>query len=277
MSDAPNPSDVSIEETQAPADTWQQVKAFVKRLGPAGPLAVLAATFPPLGGFVLLGLITRLAPWLREHVALGLVIVVVGFSLSSGLSLLPTYACSCLAGFAFKFWIGFPASMFAFVGGALIAYVVTSRAAGSRVVDIVREHPKWEAVRVALLDAGFWKAFWIITLIRVPPTSPFAAANFVMATIRAPLIPYLLGTLIGMAPRTAALVWAMSNAATLDFSESKNVWSYAIAIASTLAVVIVIGHLANEAIKRVTLPGVRVEPSKEPEKAGEVENAGRWN
>jgi uncharacterized membrane protein YdjX (TVP38/TMEM64 family) len=217
MSDAPNPNDAApttLEYAPAPVTIWDKVRAFVKRLGPAGPLAVLAATFPPLGGFVLLGLITRLAPWLQAHLALGLVILIVGFSLAAGLSLLPTYACSCLAGYAFKFAIGFPASMFAFVGGSLIAYVVSSRAAGNRVVDIVREHPKWEAVRVALLDAGFWKALGIITLLRLPPTSPFAAANFIMGTIRAPLIPYLLGTLIGMAPRTAAVVWAMAHAIT---------------------------------------------------------------
>src|SRR5204863_6292011 len=130
---------------------------------------------------------------------------------------------------------------------ALIGYLVSAGAAGNRVVDIVREHPKWEAVRVAMLGAGFWKAFGIITLIRLPPTSPFAAANFIMGTTRAPMIPYLLGTLIGMAPRTAAAVWAASRASTLDFSESKNVWSYIYLLASTILVVVIIGRLANNA------------------------------
>lgn len=239
-------------ETPPPPNGWEKTRALVKRLGPAGPLAVLAGTFPLIGGFVLIGLISRLAPWLKAHPRPGFWIVVVGFSLAAGLSLLPTYACSMLAGYTFRFWVGFPGSMLAFCGAALIAYLVSARAAGNRVVDIVREHPKWEAVRIALLGAGFWKAFWIITLIRLPPTSPFAAANFIMGTTRAPLIPYLLGTLIGMAPRTAAVVWAASRANTLDFSESKNVWSYAYLLASTILVVVVIGRLANNAIKRAT-------------------------
>jgi uncharacterized membrane protein YdjX (TVP38/TMEM64 family) len=239
--------------TEVPPPTlWERCRATVKRLGPAGPLAVLAATFPPLGGFVLLGLVTRIGPWLNGFGWLGPSILVVGFSLAAGLSLLPTYACSCLAGYAFKFTLGFSASMAAFVAAALVAYVVSARAAGDRVIEIVREHPKWEAVRVALLGAGFWRSLGIITLIRVPPTSPFAAANFIMGTIRAPLVPYLLGSLIGMAPRTAAVVWMAGHAATTDFSEGKNIWNYAIAAGSTLVVVAVIGHIATRAVHRVT-------------------------
>src|SRR5204862_2038969 len=63
-----NPADSPIAtldyQTPPPPGAWGKFKTFIKRLGPAGPLAVLVATFPPLGGFVLIGLISRLAPWL---------------------------------------------------------------------------------------------------------------------------------------------------------------------------------------------------------------------
>jgi uncharacterized membrane protein YdjX (TVP38/TMEM64 family) len=225
---------------------------FFRRLGPAGPLAVLAATFPPLGGFVLIGLITRIAPWLRAHPVAGLFLYVGGFAALAACSLLPTYAASILGGWTFGFWVGFPASMVAFCLAGLGAYGIAARAAGDRVVDIVREHPKWEAVRAALLDCGFWKAFWIITLVRLPPTSPFAAANFLMGATRAPMIPYLLGTLIGMAPRTALVVWASAHASTLDFHESRSVGWYAIVLVVTIAVITIIGRYANDAIHRAT-------------------------
>ena len=237
----------------APAATaWQKTKAFVKRLGPAGPLAVVAATCPPIGAAVLIGFISRIAPWLIAHKGLGLVIYVFGFATLAALALLPTFAASFLGGWTFKFAIGFPASMTAFVLASLLSYAINSRAAGDRVVDLVREHPKWEAVRAALLDAGFWKAFWIVLLIRLPPTSPFAAFNFLMGTIKAPLIPFLLGTLVGMAPRTGAAVWAASHASELNFADTKSVWYYVIGIGVTVAVVAIIGRYANEAVHKVT-------------------------
>src|SRR2546423_1637953 len=72
-----NPADsptATLDYQASPTGAWGKSKAFIKRLGPAGPLAVLVATFPPLGGFVLIGLISRLAPWLRAHPSPGLVI-----------------------------------------------------------------------------------------------------------------------------------------------------------------------------------------------------------
>jgi uncharacterized membrane protein YdjX (TVP38/TMEM64 family) len=249
---AATPQTAAAEDTEDAPATPSPFATFFRRLGPAGPLAVFAATFPPLGGFVLIGLISRIAPWLRAHPAEGLVLYVGGFSALAALSLLPTYACAILGGWTFGFAVGFPASMAAFVLSGLGAYAIAARAAGDRVVEIVREHPRWEAVRVALLDCGFWKAFWIVTLVRLPPTSPFAAANFVMGTTRAPLIPYLLGTFVGMAPRTGVVVWAAAHASTLDFAQARNVWSYVIVVVVTLAVVAIIGKYANDAVRHAT-------------------------
>lgn len=235
-----------------PATLWRRTKAFFRRLGPAGPLAVVAATCPPIGAAVLIGLITRIAPWLNAHKGLGLFIFVFGFASLAALALLPTFAASFLAGWAFKFAVGFPAAMTAFVLAALLSYLINGRAAGDRVVTLVREHPKWEAVRAALLDAGWWKAFWIVLLIRLPPTSPFAAFNFLMGTMKAPLVPFLLGTLVGMAPRTGAAVWAASHASELNFADTKSVWYSAVAIGVTVVVVAIIGHYANQAVHKVT-------------------------
>jgi len=238
-------------------DAWAQTKATIKRLGPAGPLAVLSATFPVLGGFVLIGMIGRIAPWMRAHVVGGMVLYVGGFAALAAMALLPTYACSILGGWTFGFWAGFPASMVAFVLASLLAYVINARAAGDRVIEIVREHPRWEAVRVALLGCGFWRALWIITLLRLPPTSPFAAANFVMGATRAPLAAFLLGTLIGMAPRTAAVVWAAAHASRLDFKAgvgAVDTWLFVAGLVATIVVVAIIGRLANRAMKRATTP-----------------------
>jgi uncharacterized membrane protein YdjX (TVP38/TMEM64 family) len=239
----------------APAQTetvWQRINRFVRRLGPAGPLAVMASTFPPIGGFVLLGFIGSVAPWLQSHRGLGLCIYIASFASSAALSLLPTYACSILGGWTFGFWIGWPAAMVSFVAATLIAWLVNSSVAGDRVVEIIREHPKWEAVRKALIGSGFWKSFWILTLARVPPTSPFALMNFVVSTTQAPLLAYLLATLVGMAPRTAAAVWAASHASKLDLKDTGGTWMFGLGLLLTVIVIAVIGHVANKAIHTAT-------------------------
>jgi uncharacterized membrane protein YdjX (TVP38/TMEM64 family) len=249
--------------TQQPADGWTKFKIVFRRLGPAGPLAVVISTFPPIGGFVLIGLLSRIAPWMRANWTEALIIYVAGFAFLAAMAVLPTYACAILGGWTFGFWVGFPAGMVAFCFAALLAYLVSALAAGDRVLQIIREHPRWEAVRAALLGCGFWKAFWIITLLRLPPTSPFAAANFVLGTTRAPLAAYLLGTFVGMAPRTAVAVWAAAHASTLDFKSRGQTWLWIAGVIVTVAVVAIIGNLANKAVKRVTDAHAQPEPHAE--------------
>lgn len=245
----------ATSQSAPPGGVWQHIKRIVKRLGPAGPLAVMSSTFPPLGGFVLLGFIGQIAPWLRSHPIQGLIIYIGGFTLMAGLALLPTYACAILGGWTFGFAIGFPAAIFSFVAASFLAYLVYRLAAGNRVVDMINEHPKWEAVVSAMIGSGFWKAFWITMLIRLPPTAPFAATNFVMGTIKAPVLAYLLGTAVGMAPRTGVAVWAAAHASTLDFNAgSGQLWKWLIAVAVTVAVVIYIGQWSTRAVKKATQP-----------------------
>jgi uncharacterized membrane protein YdjX (TVP38/TMEM64 family) len=249
----PPPQPPPADAGPPPGDSlWARFKHYVKRLGPAGPLAVMASTFPPIGGFILLGFIGSVAPWLQSHKGLGLFIYVTGFALSAALSLLPTYASSILGGWTFGFWVGWPAAMFAFTAATIIAWVVNTNVAGDRVLRIIEEHPKWEAVRKALIGSGFWKSFWILTLARVPPTSPFALMNFVVSTTKAPLLAYLLATVVGMAPRTAVAVWAAAHASTLNFKDTTDTWMYVLGLVVTIVVIAVIGHVANKAIHAAT-------------------------
>jgi uncharacterized membrane protein YdjX (TVP38/TMEM64 family) len=142
--------------------------------------------------------------------------------------------------------------MFGFTAATIIAGVNNTNVAGDRVLKIIEEHPKWEAVRKALIGSGFWRTFWILTLARVPPTSPFALLNFVVSTTKAPLSAYLLATVVGMAPRTAVAVWAAAHASTLNFRDTTGTWMYVLGLAVTVAVVVVIGHVANKAIHSAT-------------------------
>ncbi|HSI35291.1 MAG: TVP38/TMEM64 family protein [Phycisphaerae bacterium] len=245
----PDPNDAG--HRPAPL-SWAWVKHTVKRLGPAGPLAVMASVLPPLGGFVLLGFIKQVAPWLKSHEFVGLAIYVGGFIVLAAASLLPTYASSIVGGWTFGVKLGFPAAMLSFCAAGTLAYWINRKAAGTRVVDILKEHPKWDLVCRALIGSGFWRALLIITLVRIPPTSPFAIANFIFGTVRAPFWPYLIGTAIGMAPRTFVVVWAASQLSELNFGEMGGWWATAIGVVLMIGVVAVISAIATRTVRRMT-------------------------
>lgn len=227
-----------------------------KRLGPAGPLALVAASAPAIVGFAVLGSLPWIGGWLRGHPGSGAILYACVYILLGGLSCLPTWSYSALGGYAFGFERGLPLAVVSFTGAALVAYIVDRRAAGERVLKLLEEHPKLLAVQRALLGSGLLRTFLIITLLRIPPNSPFALTNLVLASTRVHPVAYILGTLIGLAPRTGAVVFLASR---FGLERKDPPWLWGIWIAVTLVVLGIVGHLANQAIHRVT--GARPAPS----------------
>lgn len=225
-------------------------RTLLRRLGPGGPLALLAATLPMIGFVTLAFLFNTLGPWLRAHDGLGVLIYVLGFAGCAGLAIFPTHIQAALGGWAFGFGVGLPAALAGILGAALLGYVIALRATGDRVVQLITEKPKWRAVYDALLGSGFWRALAIVTLVRLA-VSPFALTNLVMAATRVNAVAYALGTLLGIAPRTAAVVlFAVGLKAVTDPTPHKRVlWIASLVL--TIIVVFIIGHIANKAVARV--------------------------
>lgn len=245
--------------TESTDETRAAEPSLFKRLGAAGPLAVVAAIMPALAGIALLWKINVVSEWLRTHGAWGACVYAAAFALLAGLALLPTYAQALLGGWAFGFALGMPAALAGFAGGAMIGYEVARRLSKDRVQAVIDEKPKWRAVRDALVggrDAGFWKTTGLVTLLRLPPNSPFALTNLVMAGVRVPRLPYFIGTVVGMAPRTALAVML---GAGINVELTKETLEAAMPLKLnlgmlfvTVAFVLIIGHLATKAIARVT-------------------------
>jgi uncharacterized membrane protein YdjX (TVP38/TMEM64 family) len=111
-------------------------------------------------------------------------------------------------------------------------------------------------VTVALIGSGFWRTLLIITLIRVPPSSPFALTNLVLGVTRVNRAAYVLGTALGVAPRTAALVFLAVGVQQLSSrGPDEPYWLWVVGIVLTVVVLLVIGAIANRAVARVTGPG----------------------
>lgn len=265
------PHNERAEQDRADARTFsEKVRAGAKELGPAGPLALAATLFPPLGGFLLLGTLNIVGPYLAERGAAGVALYVTGFILLAGLALLPTYAQAILGGWAFGVAVGAPAALGGFLGGSIIGYVIARRVAGARVMEILDRRPRWLVVRDSLVGGGFWKTLLIVALVRVPPNSPFAITNLVLGSTRVAFAPYALGTLIGMTPRTVAAVYIASGFRELMFDEAREQmdatkkWVIVAGVATMLAVVIVLGKIANRALARLTGAGVGGAPGEGP-------------
>jgi uncharacterized membrane protein YdjX (TVP38/TMEM64 family) len=237
-----------------PANTPTQPPGLMRRLGAAGPVAIVLSFWPPLGGFVLLATLTTLGPWLRAHGAEGVLtyFLVIGFLL--GVSFVPTYSAAILAGWAFGFSIGFPLAMVTITLSSLMAYAIGRWIARDRVLEVIRERPQWNAIYRSLLNEKPARTTMVITLLRIPPTSPFAIANFALAAARVRLPEYTLGTFIGVAPRTALATFAAAGLAQLRFKDVASSWMVIAGIVATLVACVALGMLANRALRQMTAP-----------------------
>ncbi len=242
------------------SEAWTRHKRFMRRIGPAGPLAVAALAMPPISGISLIYFMKSVAEWLRSHQETGVIMYAGGFALLSGLALLPTYAQAALGGYAFGMWIGLAAAMVGFAGGSSIGYLIARAASKDRVATIIAENPKWQAVRDALVgdrgSRGFWKTTGMVALLRMPPNSPFALTNLVMASVKVPYPQFVIGTVLGMLPRTAAAVWIGATVdAVTDGGFTTPLWLKIIGLVLAVVVLMVVMDIAERAIARVNNPG----------------------
>ena len=221
------------------------------RLGRLGPAAAATAFLPPLGSLVLIATMHESAPWLRSQGAAGLAVFVAAFSVLGGIALLPTYGPSVLGGWAFGLALGLPATLAGFLGAAAIGFVIARHLSGDRLALVLDEYPRGRALHRALLAATPARTALVVALLRVPPNGPFAMTNLLLAASGIGWGPYLLGSMLGLAPRVAAAVVVGASLSTLDLQHLERGGSAFLGIAISIGVLVILGWLANRAIQRV--------------------------
>lgn len=249
------PENAAVNEAAPVTGTpWQRGLTVFKKLGPAGVLAVMASVLPALGGFVLLAKIDAVGQWLQSHGSQGKLMYAGGFAVLAGFALLPTYASASLGGWAFGFGTGLALAMVGFLGGSMIGYASGRLASGDRVERLLAENARWKAVRDGLVGGGFWKSLGIVTLVRMPPNSPFALTNLVLSSVRVPIVVYGIGTLLGMLPRTALVVYLASKIQG-EFNEeaatSKPWWMIPVGLVMLFGVLYVLKAVADRALGKL--------------------------
>ncbi len=243
--------------------------------GRAGWVAVVAAVLPAAGGFLLLGFMPQVAGFLNDLGPWGFVLYVAVFAVTSGLAILPTYAQAGLGGYAFGVAGGLPGALLGFVGGSAIGYAMARLTAGDDANKAIDDHPKWSAVRDAFVARrgsrarDLAKTFGIVTLVRVPPNSPFALTNLLMASVRVPMLPYALGTAVGMLPRTALVVYIGSlvegEISSDSIKSAQPGWLLPVGIAVAVLVLMILAWLGDKAIKRAVKAEVEGAHAEKPE------------
>ena len=252
------------EESTPPASESRRDESIgqvIKRLGPAAWLGIAWAIFPGVMGILLLtnmDFATRVLIGTPEEPGLpmlaGIALYVGIFIITAGLGLLPTYSQAILAGFAFGVAWGFPAALIGFGGASIIGYFIAGRVARKKVEAEIHNHPKAEIVRDAFIRHGFARALFILTLLRVPPNSPFALMNYVMSVSGVKLVPFLIATIIGMAPRTFVAVWIGAQVDSWDEIE-KPKWLIVGGIVMAVVILLALGQVANKAIEQAMKAG----------------------
>jgi len=226
--------------------------SVLARLGRLGPAAAATAFLPPIGALILLGTMNQSAPWLQSHGAAGVVIFITAFSILGGLALLPTYAPSVLGGWAFGVPVGLPATLAGFLGAAALGFAISRHLSGERLLKVLDEYPRGRAVHRALLAGSAARTFLVVTLLRVPPSGPFAMTNLLLAATGVGWGPYLLGSLLGLAPRVAAAVVVGASLSTLDLGHLERGGQAYVSIGLSVAAVMALGWMANRGLRRLS-------------------------
>ena len=198
-------------------------RAEIKGLSGIGILALAWVTLPALFGFWLLAEIGSVSDWfgrweIDHGPIVAILVYVVVFALTSGLGLLPTYAQAFLGGWVFGAVGGSVGALGGLTFGAALGFGLARVISGDRIEGLIDRRPVVKAVRDELIGSGFFKTIGIVGLLRLSPSSPFAFSNLALGGTRTPTIPMLIGTFIGMMPRTI-LVAVIAAAAAADGSE----------------------------------------------------------
>ncbi|MFM1867086.1 MAG: hypothetical protein RL591_494 [Planctomycetota bacterium] len=227
-----------------------------KRLIASAILGVCWIAFPPLAGFYILFDLQNLAAFLQRDLHWGFWGYVAVFAVTAGLGILPTYSQAFLGGWVFGMQWGLTGAILGFTGGAAIGYLFAQSITGDSVDRWIDRHPKGRIIRDALARGSNLRTFGIVTLLRLPPNSPFAMTNYALGATRVPFWLAMLATPVGMLPRTAVMCFLAASAAATGAQNIKEVfqqqpmWVTIAGPLSAVLVVVVIGLVANHALAK---------------------------
>jgi uncharacterized membrane protein YdjX (TVP38/TMEM64 family) len=117
---------------------------------------------------------------------------------------------------------------------------------------VIGQTPRWLTVHRALSTGSAAKVTAVVALVRLAPLTPFPLTNTAMAALRVPVLPYALGTLLGMAPRAIVVTYLASRMTTADARSASGPWFVAGALAMTVVSVWALAWVGRRGLARFT-------------------------
>lgn len=229
----------------------------------SGALALVWGTLPGILGLTLVVSVADAESFFTRFGDSALLVYVLIFAACAGLGLLPTFAQAFAGGWILGFGRGAAGAGLGIGLAAILGYLVSRLVAGDSVRAWIDRHERWKVVRESLVGRGFARSLLVTTLVRFPPNSPFALCNLALASCGTRPLPYLVGTLVGMAPRTIFVAWLGSVAAVSATDENGRMslfdlakdrpWMFAVGLVSTLVALAVLAQIAKHALRRAGL------------------------
>ena len=136
-------------------------------------------------------------------------------ALTMAFALTPTTFIAIISGYFFS-WNGLAGLVAAYVAASVLG-VFLGKALERMGVKLDSEKNTRLATLLKNLDN---KQFLFVAFARLSPVLPFAMTNIALSSLKIKWKEYILGSLIGMLPRTVVFFWAGKNA--------KDIWSFAV-------------------------------------------------
>ncbi|MGV6815583.1 MAG: TVP38/TMEM64 family protein [Phycisphaerales bacterium] len=231
--------------------------AMLRRLGPAAILGVAWSAIPSFAGVLLILNMEPIRLALvgdgssSAHLAIGMLVYLIGFVLLAGFGCLPTVSQAILAGYAFGVPMGLSLALLGFGGASLVGYELVGRIARGRVEDELQRKPKAVLVRDALVHASERQSLLLVTLLRASPSAPFALTNLLLGSLGVSRWVFFFGTVFGMLPRTLAAVLIGQQFTELSDGIEKPRWMIVAGIVAVIALVVLVSKIAAKALQRV--------------------------
>lgn len=174
-----------------------------------------------------------------------------GVSILMGFALMPTTLMAFLTGYFLGFE-GTPLMITAYLIASYIGYQLGLFLEGKKIHKNILEKPKINRFLTSLKEKS-WK---LIILVRLSPVLPFSVMNLVLSAIRFPIKIFLIGSFIGMMPRTLFAIYVGTRAQNLkNLIENKTTtdfpYSEIIIILLTIITIFGIGRMVRNSMKEI--------------------------
>jgi len=221
-----------------------------KQLARPSGVVVFAAAGQAMGGLVALVLAYRYADTLSAGgMGVGAMLLIVGV-LGCGLMLLPTHVLSLLCGWALGVPAGLAVALAGATGGAPLGYIIGRWLAGPGLMSMIDRYPQAAIACKAITSASPWRAMMLVGLLRLSPVVPYGSTNVLAAAFNLPMRPFILGTVLGLAPRALAAVIIGAGLERLDEGHSASPWMIGLGLVATVLALVLMSWAARRALRR---------------------------